>query len=49
MFHDEFPACLSFDREDRGDVPLKTLLTFTGLHGVISQKIELVIITALRT
>jgi hypothetical protein len=34
---------------DAGDVPPKRRLTFNGLHGVISQKIELFITTAVRT
>jgi hypothetical protein len=40
---------LFFDPEDRGDVPPKRLLTFKGLHSVISQKIELFITTAVGT
>jgi hypothetical protein len=32
---------LFFDPEDGGDVSPKRKLTFNGLHGVISQKIEL--------
>jgi hypothetical protein len=32
---------LFFNAEDGGDVPPKRRLTFIGLHGVISQKIEL--------
>jgi hypothetical protein len=40
---------LYFDPEDGGDVPPKSPLAFNGLHSVISQKIELFIITAVGT
>jgi hypothetical protein len=38
-----------FDPGDTRDVPPKRLFTFNGLYGVISQKIELFITTAVRT
>jgi hypothetical protein len=38
-----------FDPEDGGDVSPKHWLTFNGPHGVISQKIVLLISTAVRT
>jgi hypothetical protein len=31
---------LGFDPEDEGDVPPKRRLAYNGLHGVISQKLE---------
>jgi hypothetical protein len=31
---------LFFDPEEGGDIPPKRRLTFSGLHGVISKKIE---------
>jgi hypothetical protein len=37
-----------FGHEDGDDVPPKRRLTFNGLSGVISQKIELFITTAVR-
>jgi hypothetical protein len=40
---------LLFDHEDGGDVPPKRRLTFAGPHGVISQKIEVMITIAVRT
>jgi hypothetical protein len=41
---------LFFDPEAGGDIFFpKSRLTFTGLHGVISQKIVLFITTAVRT
>jgi hypothetical protein len=40
---------LFFDPEDGGDVPPPREFTLTGLHGVISQKIELSLTTAVRT
>jgi hypothetical protein len=41
---------LFFGPEDGGEyIPPKHLLTFNGLHGVISQKIELFITIAVRT
>jgi hypothetical protein len=41
---------LFFDPEDGGDIFLRNIgLTFNGLHGVISPKIELFITTAVRT
>jgi hypothetical protein len=40
---------LLFDPEDGGDARLKDRLTFTGLYGVISQKAEPFIVTAVRT
>jgi hypothetical protein len=47
--HAGFLHSLFLNPEDGGDVPPKCLLTFNGLHGVISQKIELFITTAVRT
>jgi hypothetical protein len=35
--------------EDRGDIDSKRRLTLNRLHGIISQKIVLFIITAVRT
>jgi hypothetical protein len=32
---------LFFDPKDGGDMLLQNMLTFSGLHGVISRKIEL--------
>jgi hypothetical protein len=47
LLHAGFLLGLYFDPEDEGDMfPAKCLLTFNGLHGVISQKIELFITTA---
>jgi hypothetical protein len=40
-FHAGFLLGLFFDRENGSDVPPKRRLTLSGLHGVISQKIEL--------
>jgi hypothetical protein len=42
---------LLFDHEDERHsyVPLEHLLTFTRLHGAISQKTELFIVTDMRT
>jgi hypothetical protein len=41
---------LLFGPEDVGDIfPPKRRLPFTGLHGVISQKAGLFIVTAVRT
>jgi hypothetical protein len=44
--HAGFLRGMFFDPEDRGD---RCSLTFNGLRGVISQKIELFIATAVRT
>jgi hypothetical protein len=42
IFHASFFLCLFFGPEyGRRHVPLKSGLTFNGLNGVISQKIEL--------
>jgi hypothetical protein len=39
-----------FDREDEGDMFLRNVLTFNGLHDIISQKTELFIyITLVQT
>jgi hypothetical protein len=46
--HVDFLLGLFFDPED-GDVPPKHQLTYNALHGVISQKTEVFIITAVRT
>jgi hypothetical protein len=48
-FHAGFLLGLFFDPEDGGDMFLQNVLTFNGLHGVIFQKIELFINTAVRT
>jgi hypothetical protein len=49
-FHDEFLLGLFFDPEDGGDMfPQNVYLTFNGLHGIVSQKRELFITTAVRT
>jgi hypothetical protein len=44
-------SCLAYSStlKIRGDIPPKHLLTFNGLHGVISQNIVLFITTAVRT
>jgi hypothetical protein len=48
--HAGFSLGLFFDPEDRGGyVPPKHRFTVNGLHGVISQKIVLFIITSART
>jgi hypothetical protein len=41
QLHACFLLGLFFDAEDGGDVPPKRRLTINGLHGVMSQKIEL--------
>jgi hypothetical protein len=42
--------CLAlFNPEDKAYVPLKCWFTFIRLYGIISQKIELFIATAVRT
>jgi hypothetical protein len=46
QIHAGFMLGLLFDHED---VPLKHQLTFTRLHGVISQKTEFFIVTDVRT
>jgi hypothetical protein len=49
-FHAGFLLGLFYDPEDGGDDVLsKRRFTFKRLHGIISQKIELFIITAVRT
>jgi hypothetical protein len=48
-FHAGFLLRLFFNPENGGDVPPKLRLTLNGLHGVISQKMVLFIITAVRT
>jgi hypothetical protein len=50
-FHAGFLLVFFFEPEDGGDIFLRNVdeLTFNGLHGVISQKIELFIPTAVRT
>jgi hypothetical protein len=40
-FHAGFLLGLFFDPEDGSDVPPKRRLTFSGVHGVISEKIIL--------
>jgi hypothetical protein len=47
--HAGFLLALFFHPEDGGDFPPKRRLIFNRLHGVISQKIELFITTAVRT
>jgi hypothetical protein len=42
-------TCLFFDPEDGSDMSLRNMLTFNGLHGVISLKIELLISIDVRT
>jgi hypothetical protein len=43
LLHAGFLFGLFFDPENGGDVPPKSHLTFTGLRGIMSQKIELFI------
>jgi hypothetical protein len=43
-FHAGFLLGLFFDPEDEGDVPPKRPLTYSGLHGDISQKIIILFI-----
>jgi hypothetical protein len=40
---------LIFDREDGGDMCSKNSATLTALHGVRSQKINSILVTAVRT
>jgi hypothetical protein len=46
--HAAFLLGLFSDPDDGGDVSPKRRLIFNGLHGVISQKIELFLSTAVR-
>jgi hypothetical protein len=50
LLHAGFLLGLFFDPEEGGDMFLpKRLLTFSGLHGVISHEIARFITTAVRT
>jgi hypothetical protein len=48
-FHVRFSLGLFFHPEDGGDMFLRNVGYFNGIHGVISQKIVLFITTAVRT
>jgi hypothetical protein len=41
LFHAGFLLGLAFEPEDERDLPPKRQFTFSGLHGVISQKTEI--------
>jgi hypothetical protein len=45
LLHADFLLRIFFDPEDGGDMSPKCLLTLSGLHGIISQKIELFVTT----
>jgi hypothetical protein len=49
LFHAGFLLALFFGPKNGGYVAPKRRLALTGLHGVISQKIELFIATAAKT